>query len=113
MLQELKTHAAANGWEAAQVDGSSLKLACPWPENTNILIGSAGEWIIAAIEQFLGIPRRATKVYSWTRFIVEHSSGIVVAEIPNRGIMCSESSPKDFCGYEILDTGSNDWEFAV
>lgn len=109
VLEKLKTHAAANGWDATQVNVGSLRLACGWPENQNFCIRSAGVWVIAAIERFLSASKRAHSDYICTGFIVEHARGTLMEKFANHGRSRSEK----LCGDAILEVGFDDWVFSV
>jgi hypothetical protein len=114
VLQRLQKHARENGWTSAQVCSDSLILICPRPCNQFYFIPGAGQWIIAAVKEFLGISQDSKIETKHAGFLTDPCQGGILL-VPDRGLLAMGKYPPEFSKFDIVvdkDT-TEEWRFEI
>lgn len=114
VLQRLQIHARENGWTTAQVHSDSLILVCPRPCNQYGFIPGPGQWIIAAVKEFLSIPQDSKIETTHAGFLKDPRQGVPLL-VPDRGLPAMGRYPSEFNRFDIVvDTHTTEeWRFAM
>lgn len=107
-------HARENGWTAAQVYTDSIILICPRPCNQFHFIPSAGQWIIAAVKDFLGIPQDWKIETKHAGFLKDPRQGGPLL-VPDRGLFATGRYPPEFSKFDIVEdiNTMEEWRFEI
>jgi hypothetical protein len=112
VLRRLTIHAKNNGWTRSQVETKSLVLVCPWPSNENPLTSGAGQWIIAAVKEFLDIPSKQRIERRCAGFLAD-LEGSNVLMLRDRGLFGMGTLPTELSEFDVVQVKGEEWRFEI